>query len=339
MNLPEVWMAAPAAHLPGRRIDNAEILRRVRANFPGDDEAWAGVERRIRSLFRICGSQWRYLEEVAPLPLAGHAARAAREALDAVGVAPADVDFLLYGCIAREYYEPATAAEVAALVGANRAMPIDVTTACAGSLVAMQDLVGRMAMDDTIRVGVVTTATLTPGHIRYRLDTPDDVADYGAGLTLGNAATATVLTRTKPPVGGRIVGLLAEGLPEHHGLCRAPVGGHFVSQGVEIFALARHLPGHVQRLCERVGWSRQDVDLFVSHQPSNRVLYELARAMEVDPERIPALHGLFGNTAASAVPLALSHLVKEGRLQPGMKVVLATAASGFVMASFALEWG
>lgn len=339
MNLPEVWLAAPTALLPGRRVDNAEIVRRVRESYTGDADGWPGVERRIRSLFRICGSEWRWLEEEAPLPLAGHAARAAREALANVGVAPADVDFVLYGCIAREYYEPATAAEVAALVGANRAMPLDVTTACAGALVAMQDLVGRMAMDDAIRVGLVTTATLTPGHIRYRLDSPDDVADYGAGLTLGNAATATVLTRTKPAAGGRIVGLLAEGYPEHHALCRAPVGGHFVSQGVEIFALARHLPGHVQRLCDRVGWSRQDVDLFVSHQPSNRVLYELARAMEVDPARIPQLHAVYGNTAASAVPLALSHLVKEGRLQPGMKVVLATAASGFVMASLALEWG
>lgn len=338
MKPPEAWIGLPVARTPGRLVRNEELLDRVRASFRGQPEDLERVLRRLRSLFRICGSEQRWLEEEAPLPLAGHAAGVGTEALAAAGMSPEQLDFVIYGSIAREYYEPATASEVAARMGAWRAMPLDITSACAGSLLAAQDLLGRMAMDDDIRAGLVCTSTMTAGHITYDIPTPEALADLGAGLTIGNATTAFLVTRDRPALGGRVVGCFAEGMPRHHDLCRAPIEGHFMSKGVEIFALAQHLPGHVRRLCAKIGWTPADVDVYVSHQPSNRVLFEIARALEVPQERIPQLHGIYGNTAASAVPLTLRHLHDHGVIRPGQKLLLAGAASGFVMASIAVEW-
>lgn len=341
MNFPAVYLSVPSARLPSRAYRNEDLLERVRGNFRGEPGEWRRVESRIRSLWRICGTDVRYIDELTPSPLAGHAAAVATECLAANGLGAADLDVMLYGSIAREYFEPATAAEVAARIGAERALPIDVTSACAGSVLAVQSFIGRAAFDPDVRLGLVTTATYTfpTGQIRYDLQNVADIDLYGAGLTLGHAATAMALSTTPLPNSGRIVGALAEGLPAHHGLCRAPVNGYFMSQGAEIFALSRHVPAHVRRMLARVGWTPGDVDLFVSHQPSNHVLANIARQLEVPTERIPALHGLYGNTADSAVPLALWHLQREGRLFPGAKLVLSTAASGFVMASLAVEWG
>jgi 3-oxoacyl-[acyl-carrier-protein] synthase-3 len=339
MTLPAVWLGAPAVRLPSRARFNADVLGLVREQFRGSDEEWGRVERRIRSLFRACGTDRRFIEaDPPPGGLADQAALPVQQALAAAGVSAADLDLVLYGSIARQYYEPSTAAEVAGLVGAHRAMPIDVTSACAGALLAVQDFVARAAVDDAVRTGVVCTATMTRAHIQYAIQTPEEVALLGAGLTLGNAATAMVLARTPLPGSGRVRAMLAEGLPAHHGLCRAPVGGHFISDGPALFALAQHLPGHVRRVCDRAGWRVDEVDWFCSHQPSNSVLRAAAGVLEIDAERIPGLHGLYGNCAESSVPLTLNHLLADGRIRPGMKLVLATAASGFVMASVAVEW-
>ncbi len=339
MSLPEVWLAAPVVRLPAQVRTNDDVLGLVRAEFRGTEDDWGRVNRRIRSLLRACGTDRRHFEP-APLPLAGHAAAAAADALERHGVTPQAVDLLIYASFAREYFEPATASEVAMRLGADRALAIDVTAACAGSLLAIQDFVARAAVDDGIRTGLVCTASVTPpGYVQYAIQTPEEVAHLGAGLTLGNAAAGIVLTRDQRPASGRIRAMLAESMSAHHDLCRAPIHGHFTSDGVAIFALGRHMPPHVHRLCARAGWDIHDVDLFVSHQPSNSVLRGMAAALEVDPARMPQLHGIHGNCAESAVPLTLHHLLAEGRVRPGAKLVLAAAASGFVMASLAVEWG
>ncbi|MDP2315131.1 MAG: 3-oxoacyl-[acyl-carrier-protein] synthase III C-terminal domain-containing protein [Pseudomonadota bacterium] len=339
MNLPSVWLAPPAVRLPEIVRTNDDLLRLVHAEFRGTEEEWAPVNRRIRSLLRACGTNLRHWEP-APLPLAGHAAAASATALAAAGLTADALDLVLYGSLAREYFEPATASEVALLLGADRALALDLTAACAGSLLAVQDFVARAAVDDSIRTGLVCTSTMTPpGFVKYGIQTADEVALLGAGLTLGNAASATVLTTTRPTGGGgRVRAFLADGMSAHHALCRAEIHGHFVSDGPAIFALAQHMPGHVRRLCDRAGWSVGEVDLFVTHQPSNSVLRAIAGALEVSPDIMPALHGLYGNCAESSVPLALRHALDNGRIRPGSKLVLAAAASGFVMASLAVEW-
>ncbi len=339
MNLPPVWLSPPAVRLPETVRTNDDVLRLVHAEFRGPEDAWGPVNRRIRSLLRACGTDRRHWE-AEPLPLAGHAAAASAAVLAAQGLTPDDIDLVLYGSLAREYFEPATASEVAGVLGANRALALDLTAACAGSLLAVQDFVARSAVDDDFRTGLVCTSTMTPpGFIQYGIQTPEEVALLGAGLTLGNASTAMIVSRAQPAGGsGRIRAFLGEGMSAHHGLCRADIHGHFVSDGPAIFALAQHMPGHVRRLCARAGWAVNEVDLFVTHQPSNSVLRAIAGALEVDPALMPALHSLYGNCAESSVPIALRHALDHGRIQPGAKIVMAAAASGFVMASLAVEW-
>lgn len=338
MSLPDVWLSAPAVRLPPKVVRNDEMLDRVRARFRGSDAEWDRVDRRIRSLFRACGTDVRYLEDDAPRPLGGHAAAAAADLLATHGLDPAALDAVVYGSIAREYYEPATACEVAANLGADSALAYDVTAACAGSVLAVQELVGRAAVDDSLRNALVVTATMTAGHVQYDIPDAASVDLLGAGLTLGNASTAMLLSREPGPGRARVVAMHAESMSRHHALCRAPIDGHFVTDGPAIFALVRHLPAHLRTTCERAGWRPDEVDFFICHQPSNAVLRTLAAGLEIPRENLPTLHGLYGNCAASAVPVAWDHLRRAGALQPGAKLMLATAASGFIMASVAVVW-
>lgn len=330
-------MSAPAIYLPAKKVTNDELLARVRAEYRGDD--WADLERRIRWVFRLCESKERFLEEVNPTPLAIHGETVARRCMEAQGLDSHQIDFVMYGSIAREYYEPSTASEIAARLGLQRAMVMDVTSACAGGLMAIQTACGHLAVQPQLQQGLVCNVAMSHGHLSYDIQDVADAEQRVAGLTIGNAATAVVVSRTPTPGCGRIRGVLSEGLPQYHDLCKVPIGGTFRSLGVEIFGLSLEtVPDHIRRLLAQVGWQVADVDYFLVHQPSNRLLRQIGKSLGVDMSRVPMVHHLYGNTESCAATLTMGHLMQSTPLRSGTRMVLVSAAGGFVMASLAIEW-
>jgi len=122
MSFPEVYLSRPSVVLPEQRLDNEEVLCRIRSNFRGDEAVWPVIETGVRTVFAKCNSQFRYIEANQERGPGEFAALAVQNCLESNGVAARDVDLLIYGGIAREYFEPATAMEVAARVGSRRCM-------------------------------------------------------------------------------------------------------------------------------------------------------------------------------------------------------------------------
>ena len=296
------------------------------------------MERAIRLVFQSCGTTVRYLETEAPNAPGLAAAAQVAAVLAQEGIAADTLDSVVYGSIARTVFEPAMAAEVAARIGANHALAYDVVAACAGPMVAIETLVGKAAIDPTWRLGAIATASLSEGHVSHDIQRIGDLDTLAAGLTIGNAATGWLLGRTPFRHGGRLVGTHTTGASANHNLCRVPTDGPFQSSRQTLVTLAEMVPAHVHTVTARAGWRVDEVDRFVFHQPSDRVLRGVARALGVPAERVPQLHGLHANTEASAVPLALRHLHDQGELRPGMKLLLGSAAAGFVIASALVIW-
>lgn len=339
MSLPVAWLSLPAARLPAERLDNEAVIARIRARFRGSDAEWEHLVRLLRYLFRLCGTRERYLFS-SPEEVYQSGVAAIRDVLGEQGRRPEEVDLLVYGAIAREYLEPATAAEIGARLGLPRTLAFDVSAACASGLLGVQDVLARFALEPELRLGVVFTLSATIDHLSFDLTSPESIDTLGAGLTIGNACTAMLVSRDPPRVGGRVVAIQAQSFSEHHEVCRAPVNGPFQSRSAELFAAMReHVPGHLRRTAERAGWEMGEVDLWVLHQASDRILRELAERMGVDLARVPRLHGVYGNTDASSAPLTLRWLHEQGRVKPGMKVVVGSGAAGILLASAALAWG
>jgi 3-oxoacyl-[acyl-carrier-protein] synthase III len=70
-------------------------------------------------VFERCNTQVRYVDPDLTLSAGEFASRAATACLWQNGVYASEVDLLIYGGIAREAFEPATAAEVAGRLGAT----------------------------------------------------------------------------------------------------------------------------------------------------------------------------------------------------------------------------
>ena len=99
------------------------------------------------------------------------AAQAAAACLAENGVAPTDVDLLIYGGVARDAFEPATATEVAGRLGARPLVALDVTCACAGLLEALHVAAGYFALHEDISTALICAASATRvGYLIYPLN-------------------------------------------------------------------------------------------------------------------------------------------------------------------------
>ena len=330
MNLPCMYLSRPAVVIPDAALDNETVLARVRESFRGTESEWDPIAQGIQYVLGRCNTQVRYVDPDQTLSPGEFASRAATACLFENGVDASDVDLLVYGGIARENFEPATAAEVAGRLGARPLHAFDVTCACAGLVEAIHVVAGYFALHPEIKTALVCAGELWRDRVTYDLQTLDDVANLAAGLTLGNAAAAFLVTRESLPAGSaRLLGFQHKTLAEHYDLCSAPVDGHFVSRSKELFALSVHvLPERFSACSRSVGWTAEDVDHYIFHQPSQAILERVFDALGARPEACVHTHAVYGNTASTSWAVALNHRLKHGTVNNGDKLVIAAPHPG-----------
>ena len=116
---------------------------------------------------------------------------------------------------------------------------------------------------------------------------------------------------------------------------------HYVKQdGHAVFKFAvRNMEGVCRRILERNGLTAKQIDLFVPHQASRRIILAAAEKLGLPREKIVINIDRFGNTTAGTIPLALSEAFEEGRLRRGDLVLLASVGAGFTVGGVLLKWG
>lgn len=339
MTLPSLYLSRPATVLADGEFDNEDVIARVRESFRGSPSDWAPIEMGIRYVFDRCNTKVRYLEVDKLMPPGEFAAVAATACLEQNGVAATDLDMVVYGGIAREWFEPATAAEVAGRLGARPLHAFDVTCACAGLVEALHVVSAYFALHPEIQTALICAGEVTRDRVNYDIQSLEDLAVDVAGLTLGNAAAAMLVTRDRLPVGGaRLAGFTHKTMSDNWDLCRASVNGHFESKSKELFALGVNVAPELRRLLDGAGWSAQDVDHYAFHQPSESSVERVLTEIGARPQAGIFTHSMFGNTASTSWVLALDHRFKQGSVLPGDKIVMASAAAGFTIVTAAAEW-
>src|SRR5437763_10829495 len=109
-------------------------------------------------------------------------------------------------------------------------------------------------------------------------------------------------------------------------------GARLHQMGVE------QVPGAVDEVLRRVGWSIEDLTLGVPHQTSVQTIETIRAKTGARPEQSIITVDRFGNTGAASIPTALSLAVAEGRVRRGDKVLLIGGAAGFSLAIIPLVW-
>ncbi len=331
-------IAGVGRYLPERAVTSQEVERMVAGGNgsrmpPGMIERVTGIRSR-----RYSGDH----EQASDLAVA-----AARHAIERSAIDPKQIDTLIFAACSQDIFEPATANIVQDKLGLVGCHAFDVKNACNSVLTAI-DLV-----DSGIRSGKIGTALICTGEklitgIGFDFESADDLTLGFAGLTLGDAGGALVLTGCDDARRGiRDVHFKSYG--NYWDLATIMGGGtmhginpdhaFFRSRSSELKQLGLELtPAAVTECLAKSGWSISDVEMVCSHQVTLDTIEKTHRSLDLPLDKNVLSLIDHGNTAAASIPLSLSLALDAGRLRTGMKVLLVGVAAGFSVGIITLVW-
>lgn len=313
-------IAGTGSALPKRRMDNAELA----ATVDTSDE-WIVSRTGIRSRY-IAGEG----ETTATL-----AADAARNALDAAGLQPADIDLIVLATATPDQTFPSSATKVQAMLGIDDCIAFDVHAVCTGFLYALT------VADSMLRSGSARSALVIGAETFSRIL---DWEDRATCVLFGDGAGAIVLRAEDGERGILATRLHADG--RHNDLLFVDGGpsttgtvGKLRMKGREVFRHAVvNLADVLNEVLAAAGLSAADVDWVVPHQANARILDATAKKIGVSPDKIVVTVDRHANTSAASVPLALDVAVRDGRIRRGDIVVLEAMGGGFTWGAAALKY-
>lgn len=273
------------------------------------------------------------------------AVAASRQALDAAGIAPAEIDVILFAAAVPYQTIPSTAPLVQRRLGIadGACAAFDINSTCLSFLTALDLLASLLA------TGRCRRALVVASEVASRALPWDD--DPLTAALFGDGAAAAVFSSGD---GGTYLAAAAmETYPSAFDACRIGAGGTrydyrtereefarhslFEMDGNALYRLtAQHFPGFLERLLAAAGWRQADVDLVVPHQASPGALAHLARRSGFRPDIVVDIARSHGNQVAASLPTALHVARSGGRLGSGARVLLLGTSAGISFGGLAM---
>lgn len=260
---------------------------------------------------------------------------AARNALDAAGVAPETLDLILVATTTPDQIFPSTACLLQHRLGVRGCAAFDLQAVCTGFVYAMG------VADQFIRTGTVKRALVVGSETLSRIL---NWSDRGTCVLFGDGAGAVVLEASDEP-GIISTHLHADGA--YKDLLQVPGGignGHrepnFIEmKGNEVFRVAVTTLGRiVDETLEANGLSKSDIDWLIPHQANIRIIQATARKLDLPMDRVVVTVAEHGNTSAASIPLALDEAVRDGRIIRGELLLMEAFGGGFTWGSVLVRY-
>ena len=314
-------IAGTGGYLPEKRLTNDELAQRLDTS-----DAWIVARTGIRARHVAADH-----EQTSDLAIA-----AARPALAAAGIAPADVDLIVVATTTPDMIFPSTACIVQDKLGTRGGAAFDVQAVCSGFVYALA------LADKLVTCGSARNALVVGAEIYSRIL---DWNDRGTCVLFGDGAGAVVLVpdstrgilsthlhadgshRHNLEVPGRVANGLVEGRPF------LTMDGHAVFK----FAV-RVLAEVIEEALAANELAIDAIDWLIVHQANIRIMDATAKKLGLPHDKLVITVDRHGNTSAASIPLALDVAVRDGRVRAGQHVMLAGVGGGFTWGSVLLRW-
>jgi 3-oxoacyl-[acyl-carrier-protein] synthase-3 len=280
------------------------------------------------------------------------AADAARRAMEKAGVQAGDLDVIVLSTATPDRLLPATAVDLQAALGAQRAAAFDLSAACSGWLY------GITVAEGLISTGAAETVLVVGSE---KMSAIVDWTDRATCVLFGDGAGAVVLKRvhekrrsedprhTKGILSTfmRSDGQLAELLWRPGGGATVPFAeamltdrSHFVKMaGREVFKHAvRSMSEAADRALDGARLTGADVDIMIPHQANVRIIEATAKHANIPMDKVYVNVDRFGNTSSASIGIALDEAIEKGRVKEGTTALLVAFGAGFTWASMVVRF-
>jgi len=325
--LREAYIAGTGMYVPDKVLSNAELEKMVDTSDEWITTRTGIKERRIAE------------DGVGSSDLA---LPAARDALAAAGVAPEELDLIVFGTFTPDSPCPAAACILQEKLGAKNAASFDLHAACSGfiyGLMVARQFVATGEYDNVLTIGVDKLSSIT------------NWSDRNTCVLFGDGAGAAVVT--SKPGGLRIRGGYIGSDGSMATLLHTPGGGsamplthelldqglHYLTMnGRKVFkAAVLSMERAVDILLQREGVGRDEIRWLIPHQANMRIIKVLGDYLGLPPEKVHTNVQRYGNTSAATTAIGLHEVRQAGQYEPGDKIVVVAFGSGFTWGACLLE--
>lgn len=339
-------IASLAVRFPSLKVTNADLLEQIGSCNQGiAADRVQRYQRQLEILMSRSGCETRYYRDRTRHETAmPFIVDAARNAIAQAGISPADVGLLIYCGVGRGFLEPAMAYFVCDALGLECEC-FDVLDACMSWVRALSIAYSFFQQKAYSHILVVNGEfnIYESGYPSLLVvDDPDKWKYTFPAFTIGEAATATVLSASPSPWNFRF-----RSTPSRAGLCTLPLASYkefslapdglapngpnnFMSMGVELSQAA------VEEMAAFVRATYSDTsrfDIWFPHAASAEACRISAEQLDLGAKLYYATFPRYGNLVSASIPAAIHLALEEKRLTRGSKVVLCPASAGM---SFAL---
>jgi 3-oxoacyl-[acyl-carrier-protein] synthase III len=251
---------------------------------------------------------------------------AGAKALAASGLAPSAIDLVIVATCSPLVPMPSVSAIVAHRLGIAAPGAFDLNAACAGFCYAMGTASNAIAAGSARNVLVIGAEKMTSWV---------DWTDRSTCIIFADGAGAAVVGPSDDgePTG---IGPVVWGSAGAQGDKITVTGrtGSMRQDGQAVFRWATTAMAPVAlEACRRAGVTPADITAFVPHQANLRIVEAIARRLGIPRERVADDIVHAGNTSSASIPLALSRMAEQGRLQPGTPALLIGFGAGLSYAA------
>ena len=313
------------SYLPPRRLTNADLVAELGQRGIETSDEWI-VER--------TGIRARHF--AAPDVTASDLGlEAARNALQAAGLQPTDIDLIIVATSTPDMVFPSVACILQNKLGANGCPAFDVQAVCSGFVYALS------VADAMIQTGAANRALVIGAEVFSRIL---DFNDRTTCVLFGDGAGAVVLEASDTP------GILSSDLHadgKHVDILCVPgnvSGGKVLGDpvlkmdGQAVFKLAVGvLEDGARSVLAKAGRTEADLDWLIPHQANIRIMQSTARKLKMSMDKVVVTVDQHGNTSAASIPLALDHGVRAGQVKKGETLLLEGVGGGFTWGAVLLK--
>jgi 3-oxoacyl-[acyl-carrier-protein] synthase III len=255
---------------------------------------------------------------------------AARRLFEEYDIDPVSIDFLLFCTQTPDYPLPTTACLMQERLGLRTSVgAMDFNLGCSGFVY------GLSVADGLIRTGAVKRVLFITAETYTRYIHP---ADRSLRTIFGDGAAATLIeAHPRPTLSAFRFGTDGSGadtLLVTRGGARPPEKAHrprhrqrwqsaLYMDGPSLMSFTvAAIPQLVEEILHEADIGREEVDLYLMHQATYKMLAQLQIRLGLDDARLPIMMEQVGNTVSSTLPILIHALRRQGRLAAGAKSLL-----------------
>jgi 3-oxoacyl-[acyl-carrier-protein] synthase-3 len=269
--------------------------------------------------------------------------QAALRALNAAGLSPEDLDFIITGTNSPDMSFPCTGCFIQAKIGAKKAAAFDVSAGCTSFIHALS-LADKFIKEDPSRKVMVLGAEI--------MSKVTDWTDRATCVLFGDGAGAIILVGEEGERGVLSTHLHSDGSLWE--LLYMPGGGsanpssyetvdkrmHYIKMaGNQLFKVAvRALADVSQEALKFNGLKNEDIEIMIPHQANTRIVEAMAKMINFPMEKIFLNIDKYGNTSSATIPIAMDEVQREGKVKAGDLMLLCSFGTGVTWGSAVIRW-